>query len=101
VTAHRKWPTGIYMVWYPLKDRREAIGLERRIRRALIAKVLRAELTLAEPRPDRPLTATALIVVSPPWTLPGELARMLEGLQILLAKSEDAGFRLDWLSGEN
>ena len=25
--AHRKWPTGIYMLWYPIKDARETLAL--------------------------------------------------------------------------
>ena len=31
--AHRKWPTGIYLLWYPIKGRREADALAKRLRR--------------------------------------------------------------------
>jgi 23S rRNA (adenine2030-N6)-methyltransferase len=101
VAAHRKWPTGVSLVWYPIKDRRAVAGFERRIRGSAMAKVLCSELTLAAPRPDGPLTASGLIVVNPPWTLPGELARMLAGLQEVLAEPSRGGVRLTWLRGEN
>ena len=41
--AHRKWPTGIYALWYPIKGRREPDALAKRLRRLALAKVLRAE----------------------------------------------------------
>src|SRR3954451_13062033 len=44
--AHRKWPTGIYALWYPIKDTREADSFARRLARLDIARTLRAELTL-------------------------------------------------------
>jgi 23S rRNA (adenine2030-N6)-methyltransferase len=45
--AHRKWPTGIYMLWYPIKTRSEPDALAKRLRRLGTAKILRAELNVA------------------------------------------------------
>src|SRR5271154_4603265 len=39
--AQRKWPTGIYMLWYPIKERDASDALVRRLRRLGLAKVLR------------------------------------------------------------
>src|SRR6185503_9695619 len=44
--AHRKWPTGIYSLWYPIKATRETEGFARRVGRLGIGRILRAELTL-------------------------------------------------------
>ena len=44
--AHRKWPTGIYMLWYPIKERGAADALARRLRRLGVAKILRCEIVL-------------------------------------------------------
>jgi 23S rRNA (adenine2030-N6)-methyltransferase len=104
-SAHRKWPSGIYLIWYPIKNRRDIGAFERNIRRSGRAKILRAELTLAQPRAEGPLVAAGLIVANPPWTLPGELARMLAGVHGALAEhaagGHRGGYRLDWLGGEN
>ena len=48
--AHRKWPTGIYMLWYPIKERDAPDALARRLRRLGVAKVLRSEIALAPRR---------------------------------------------------
>ncbi len=36
--AHRKWPTGIYMLWYPIKTREGPDALARRLQRLGIGK---------------------------------------------------------------
>ena len=78
-----------------------------------IAKILRAELSLAGPRADNRLGACGLIVVNPPWTLADELAILLPELAAILsgaarrrpprrlasqAKSSFATFPQPWIS---
>src|SRR3954470_24170200 len=45
--AHRKRPTGIYALWYPIKDARETDRFARRLAHLRLARTLRAELTLS------------------------------------------------------
>ena len=45
--AHRKWATGIYALWYPIKGRSEADALAKRLKRLGIGKILRAELIVS------------------------------------------------------
>lgn len=82
--AYRKWPTGTYLVWYPVKDR-AAADFVRQLWRSEIAKLLRAELQIAAPQDDR-LTASGLIIVNPPWRLAQELQVLLPGLSAVLAE---------------
>jgi 23S rRNA (adenine2030-N6)-methyltransferase len=96
--AHRKWPSGLYLLWYPIKDRRECESFARRLTSSGIGKILRAELMI-EHREDQ-LAGAGLAVVNPPWTLDGELAILLPALAALLAPGGTGGFRLDWLAGE-
>jgi 23S rRNA (adenine2030-N6)-methyltransferase len=97
--AHRKWPTGTYLVWYPIKDSRSAEGFGRDLTRRGIARMLRAELTVAPVRAGERLRGSGLIVVNPPWTLEAELAVLLPELAEILALGR-AATRLDWLAGE-
>jgi 23S rRNA (adenine2030-N6)-methyltransferase len=99
--AHRKWATGIYLAWYPIKDRREADAFGRRLTRARIPKILRAEVTVAPGRAATRLAGTGLIVVNPPWTLEGELAVLLPALAAVLGRDGPGTFRLDRLTTEN
>lgn len=97
--AHRKWPSGIMVVWYPIKDRTGPDLLEKRLQQAGIGKLLRVELMVAGARDPARLNRCGLIVVNPPWTLHAELAAILPALASCL--STPAGkFRLDWLGSE-
>ena len=76
--AHRKWPTGIYLLWYPIKDHAEVAALSSMLARLGIAKMLRVELIAAQAAvPTRGLRGSGLIAVNPPWTLHGELEALL------------------------
>ena len=98
--AHRKWATGIFALWYPIKDRGEPDALAKRLRRLGTAKTLRAELSVAPLSDPTRLNGCGLILVNPPWTLHGELSALLPALAGVLGRQNQGGFRLDWLSSE-
>ena len=98
--AHRKWAGGTYLLWYPIKERAGPDALARRLRRSSIAKILRAELSLAGTRADNRLGACGLIVVNPPWTLAGELAILLPDLAVILSGGGGGAHRVDWIASE-
>ncbi len=97
--AQRKWAPGIYLLWYPIKDRSGPDILAKRLKWLGIAKILRAEVSMSKrPDPNR-LNASGLIIINPPWTLEHELAGLLPVLVDCLSQGQ-GGFRLDWLAGE-
>ncbi len=98
--AHRKWATGIYMLWYPIKDRGEPDALAKRLRRLGLDKTLRAELIVAPMSDPRRLNGSGLILVNPPWRLADELAILLPALVKTLGRGGKGAFRLDWLTGD-
>jgi len=98
--AHRKWPSGSYLLWYPIKERDGPDALARRLRRSAMAKILRAELSVPVPRGSARLGACGLIVVNPPWTLAAELEILLPELAAALAGERSGAHRVDWLAGE-
>ena len=98
--AHHKWATGIYALWYPIKDRSEPDALAKKLRRLGIAKILRAELSVAPLSDPTRLNGCGLILVNPPWTLERELSVLLPALAAILGRDGKGGFRLDWLSRE-
>jgi 23S rRNA (adenine2030-N6)-methyltransferase len=98
--AHRKWPTGNYALWYPIKGRREPDALAKRLRRLGIAKILRTELIVAPLSEPTRLNGSGMIVVNPPWPLESELSVLLPVLAGVLGVQGKGGFRLDWLAVE-
>jgi 23S rRNA (adenine2030-N6)-methyltransferase len=98
--AHRKWPSGTYLLWYPIKERDAPDALARRLRRSGLAKILRVELSVPVPPGSARLGACGLIVVNPPWTLAAELEILLPELAAALAGERGSTHRVDWLAGE-
>jgi 23S rRNA (adenine2030-N6)-methyltransferase len=98
--AHRKWTTGIYALWYPIKGRVEPDALAKRLRRLDIGKILRAELIVSPLSDPTKLNGSGLILVNPPWTLAGELTTLLPALAERLGRDGKGSFNLDWLAGE-
>ena len=100
VAAFNKWPTGIYLIWYPAKSRRATDQLARQVAEtAASAKppgaCLRLEFSVAPQLPDSPLVSTGLLIVNPPWTLQGELKTILPELEKPLGQGGAGRFRLE------
>jgi len=100
-TAHRKWATGGYLLWYPIKDPAEVAAFARRLARSGIRRMLRMELISAPAAPDGGLRGCGLIAVNPPWTLYDELKILLPGLAQALSRGAPNAPRLEWLAGES
>ena len=98
--AHRRWPGGIYALWYPIKDRQAVARFREALREAGIPKILDIELTIRGPSPEARLDGCGMAVVNPPYTLEGEMKLLLPLLAERLREGPGGGFRLGWLRGE-
>jgi 23S rRNA (adenine2030-N6)-methyltransferase len=78
--AHRKWPTGTYLLWYPIKDRNAPDALARRLKRLDLADMLRCELMLGAPRTEGGLAGSGILVVNPPFRLEQDLRALMPAL---------------------
>ncbi len=94
--AMRRFATGIYLVWYPIKNRHDTDAALRRIVRAASGKpALKLEFELDKPRTDGPLLATGMLIVNPPWKLKDECDRMLPALCRSLAEPNRGTVRVE------
>ena len=98
--AHRKWPTGSYLLWYPIKDNAEVTAFARRLAQSGIARMLRVELLPTPAAAGGALRGCGLIAVNPPWTLHDELKMLLPALAETLSRAAPNAPRLEWLAGE-
>jgi 23S rRNA (adenine2030-N6)-methyltransferase len=98
--AHHKWPSGTYLLWYPIKAREQPDALARRLRRSGTPKILRAEIGIVPQAEPSRLAGCGLIVVNPPWTLEPELQILLPALAAVLAEPDRGSARIDRISGE-
>ena len=96
--AFAKWPTGSYMLWYPVKSRRttdDLAGSVGAVAGGGADKCLRLEFSVAPQSADGPLTSAGLLIVNPPWTLMAELKAILPELEKPLGQGGAARFRLE------
>ena len=98
--AFAKWPTGSYLLWYPVKSRRATDTLARHVADVVGAgkppgKALRLEFSVAPQEAGGPLASAGLLMVNPPWTLAGELKAILPELEKPLGQGGAGRFRLE------
>lgn len=100
LSAFAKWPTGIFLLWYPAKSRRATDALAQAVAAAAHAakppgKCLRLEFSVAPQEAGGQLASTGLLIVNPPWPLHGELKTILPELEKPLGQGGAARFRLE------
>jgi 23S rRNA (adenine2030-N6)-methyltransferase len=95
LAAQHKWPTGIYLAWYPIKDPREHAAFLRKL--PALRDATRAEVTLAKPEASDRLRGCGLIIINPPWKLDAELEELLPTFARLLARPGAGKSRLERL----
>ena len=98
--AFAKWPTGSYLLWYPVKSRRATDDLARHVAQSVAdgtppGKCLRLEFSVAPQTAGAGLTSAGLLVVNPPWTLMAELKAILPELEKPLGQGGAGRFRLE------
>jgi 23S rRNA (adenine2030-N6)-methyltransferase len=99
VMAHGRWPTGIYALWYPIKERPAVWRFQEALERTGIRKILTAELTIHEEDTHQRLNGCGMIVVNPPWQLDQNLEVVLPALHEAMA-ARAGGTRVEWLVPE-
>jgi 23S rRNA (adenine2030-N6)-methyltransferase len=98
--AFAKWPTGSYLLWYPVKSRRATDGLVRHVAAVAGAATvpgtcLRLEFSVAPQQAGGALTSAGLLIVNPPWRLAAELKAILPELEKPLGQGGASRFRLE------
>lgn len=97
--AWRKFPTGVYCLWYPLKRGAPIKDFMKALYDLEIPRMLCVELSVRSEREDG-LAGSGLVVVNPPYTLKAELDVLLPFLKARLAQDRSATIRNVWIRGE-
>lgn len=97
--ACRRFPGGVYLVWYPVVRREDVERLKRDFEDSGIRNILRVELTVAT-EPAQGMQASGMFIINPPWTLETQLRRVLDFLVGRLAGQGGGSYCLEALVGE-
>ena len=99
--ALRRFPAGVYAIWYPLTERARLDAFAPELLNLLPPPTLVAELAVAGESSGLRLRGCGLVILNPPWQFEHEARPVLEWLAGTLAL--DAGARADvrWLVPES
>lgn len=101
LAAHRKWPTGIYMLWYPVKDREALIRFAAALVASGIRRIAQVELMVEPSALSRgALAGCGMIVVNPPFGFEDEMGRVMPFLAQALGRQEPGSWRLRFIAAE-
>ncbi len=96
--AHDRFPSGTYLLWYPVVERARIDRLLNDLASTGIPHIQRFELSVRADSSEPGMTGSGMIVVNPPWTLMARLTPLLKRLVPVLAQSDVAGYRADVLA---
>lgn len=101
VAAHRRWATGVFAAWYPLKDHDAVARFRRGVTDSGIRRVLIAELSPLPDDLDGRFHGAGMLLINPPWGVDEQLRVAGAGLLDQLADDRGrAHCRVEWLAGE-
>ncbi len=99
-TAHKRWATGTYAVWYPLMEQSAMVAFDRAIIGAGIPKILKLDFALEAEDWTLTMRGCGMLVVNPPWKFDHDAAAMLEWLWRALSVKGSGGASVSWLVPE-
>lgn len=95
----KRFPTGVFAVWYPVLNRPDSKQLPERLKRLQANGWLNVSLSISGPSPDGfGLHSSGMFIVNPPWTLEASLREVMPYLVKVLGRDAGASFSID--SGE-
>ena len=97
VRCHRRWPTGVYLAWYPLIRHPLAERFPAKVRATGLPKLLQAELQVEVDAFDG-MRGSGLVIVNPPFGLEDALNALLPWLWETLRNDPRTGWRVGSLA---
>ena len=90
--AHRRFATGTYLLWFPIKSKANADAASGELRTLGIAPAMRVEIDVGTSERDQPqrLSSAGVIIVNPPYTFEAEMRAAAQFLAPRLGRATDA-----------
>jgi 23S rRNA (adenine2030-N6)-methyltransferase len=98
--GHRRFASGIFVLWYPVTGDDLSRRIERDAKALALPKTLDLRLDVRKPVSGAGLAGSGLLIVNPPWPLEETLRDLLPELVERLRQGRGAGSSLAWLTGE-
>ena len=108
IEATRKWPQGIFLLWYPILAAERHRDMLKRLQQRCKLPMLQSELQIRTIETDMDYQQTTnpgggmhgsgMLMINPPWQLDNQIAAIAPWLEQLCEKDQsDTGHKLVWL----
>ncbi|MDR3478273.1 MAG: 23S rRNA (adenine(2030)-N(6))-methyltransferase RlmJ [Gammaproteobacteria bacterium] len=87
-TALARFETGVFMLWYPIKERRAIDRFHHSLKDKIKRPILIAELSVHPENVPTHLNGSGLAIVNPPWQLDKAIAEVLPWLWRVLSENK-------------
>jgi 23S rRNA (adenine2030-N6)-methyltransferase len=94
--AHRRWPQGIFLVWYPVLAEARHLPMVDALAALPAAAILQSVLGPAAP-PAAGMQASGLVILNPPWQFDADLKAAADWLAAALWPAGEGRHTLRWL----
>lgn len=86
--AYQRFPTGTYLLWYPVIIRQRITSMLRLLQQARFAELLQVELCWLPDTNGLGMTGSGLFIINPPWVLADQLRSLLPWMTRTLAGTQ-------------
>lgn len=94
--ALKRFPTGTYLIWYPVLQRMESRRLAGQLKKVSNREWLHLTFRIASPVPDGSgFVASGMFIINPPWKLKAQFEETLPALVKVLGRDSGAGFMIE------
>jgi len=101
LAAHRRWATGVYALWYPIKDPLSHGAFQARLAGHGLRNTWAVDLYVRAPEDPARLNGCGFVFVNPPYSVLRAADSVMPFLADLLAQGKGARFAAGWIVGED
>jgi 23S rRNA (adenine2030-N6)-methyltransferase len=98
--VQRRWPTGVYALWYPVLSHGNAPRIPALLASSGVRKMLLAELCLHGEGEVPGLRGAGIVLLNPPWHLQEQIESLLPWLWQALSPRQRGGYQVRWPAAE-
>jgi 23S rRNA (adenine2030-N6)-methyltransferase len=95
ISAHKRFATGIYALWYPVIDRNVTERMMQRLEASGIPRQLRIEHCVTADGSVRGMTGSGMLFINPPWQLADQAEILLPWLNQILTDNQGQ-WKIQW-----
>lgn len=99
-SGHRRWPTGLFAIWYPLMEPAAMRVFARDVADTGIRGILRLEIRVEAESWGATMPGCGMLLVNPPWQFEDEARPLLDWLAQALGRTAPGRATVDWLVPE-